>query len=82
MCAVARQLRVISVSVEDFTALMRGELRVRNFPADGQIIAATPAENGKRVGCLVLSAQYASVPAGQQLPLVTAVIEHRAEPLT
>lgn len=79
MCAMARQLRVLSLSVADFAALLRGEMRMRNFPADGKVIAATPVDGGKRVGLMVFSAKYSSVPERDPLPLVIAVLEQLAE---
>lgn len=79
MCAQTRQVKVISLSMQDFTAVLRGEARVRNFPSDGQVLAACPDIEARRVGVCVFSAQFRSVPAGVRLPVLTAVIESLVE---
>lgn len=79
MCAQPRQLRVMALRVSDFAAVIRGEVRIRNFPSDAQIIAACPAEDARRVGLMVYPAGYTSVPRGTLVPVVAAVLEQAPE---
>ncbi len=68
-----RRVRVLTVSREHWNLFLRGQARILNLPADGDIVAAVPL--GDQIGFRVHSARYDQVPEGQQLPVSVAVVE-------
>lgn len=79
MCTRARQLKVFMVHVDQLRAVLTGTRRVRNLPGDADIVSVqTDLFDGKRLGVLVHSAQFQSVPLGVPYPLVNAVLEMSA----
>lgn len=67
------QLRLFVLDRGQVDLLLRGQARLRNLPADGQIVAAAPL--GRQVGFTVYSAGYAHSDPREPLPTVTAVLE-------
>lgn len=67
--------RVFEVPVRLMAALLRGEARVRNLPADARIEATCAVRNGQGLGVRVSSQQFAPVPFGTPLPVVVANVE-------
>lgn len=67
------QLRLFVLDRAQVDLLFRGRARLRNLPADGQIVAAAPL--GQQVGFTVYSAGYAHADPRKPLPTVTAVLE-------
>lgn len=78
MCRCAR---VYLLGTAALQALLRGEARLRNWPADAQVVAVSPHPDGKRIGLRVSSARFAPVPVGEPLPLVVACLEYVAQPV-
>lgn len=76
MCARTRQLQLYVLDVEQLRALLAGETRLRSLPGDASIVSVqTDPRDGRRLGILVHSAGFASVPHGMQLPIGVAVLE-------
>jgi hypothetical protein len=76
-----RQIKVYMLPYKRFGAVCRGEARVLNWPADGQILQHHEVEQlGCRTGVAVLvtSASFAEVPMGAPPPVVNAVFEREA----
>ena len=67
------QLKLFVLDRAQVDLLLRGRARLRNLPADGQIVAAAPL--GREVGFTVYSASYAHANPREPLPTVTAVLE-------
>jgi len=67
------QLRLFVLDHAQVNLLLRGRARLRNLPADGQLVAAAPL--GREVGFTVYSASYPHADPRDALPTVTAVLE-------
>lgn len=65
--------KVYLITREQLARVMRGETRVRNLPADAEIVALHA--EGEDLGLRVHSAQFAAVPKGARLPVVVAVTD-------
>jgi hypothetical protein len=70
---VSHQLKLFVLERAQVDLLLRGQARLRNLPADGQIVAAAPL--GRGVGFTVFSASYPHTDPREPLPAVTAVLE-------
>jgi hypothetical protein len=70
---MSHQLRLFVLGREQMDLLLRGQARLRNLPADGQVVTAAPL--GREVGFTVYSASYAPADPRAPLPVVTAVLE-------
>lgn len=69
--------KVMFISREHLTLVLRGEARIRNLPPDAEISAFLPHSLNLRAG-LALRIQSATFPvlcAGTPLPTMTAVLE-------
>ena len=70
---MTHQVKVFVLDKSQFNLLLRGQARVRNLPADGDIVSASHL--GTRLGFLVYSPSYPHADPRQPLPTVTAVLE-------
>lgn len=71
-----RRAKVYLVPKACLLEVLRGEKKVRNFPADAELVAADCGVSG--LGIRVHSQSFDEVAPGEQLPVVTAVLERRA----
>jgi hypothetical protein len=70
---MSHQLKLFVLDRAQIDLLLRGQARLRNLPADGQIVGASPL--GREVGFTVYSASYPHTDPREPLPTVTAVLE-------
>ena len=70
---MSHQVKVFVLDKSQFNLLLRGQARVRNLPADGNIVSASHV--GPQLGFLVYSPSYPHADPRQPLPTVTAVLE-------
>ena len=70
---MSHQLKVFILDKRQFNLLLRGQARVRNLPADGDIVSAS--HYGGQLGFLVYSPSYPHADPRVPLPTVTAVLE-------
>ncbi len=70
---MSAQVKVFVLDRQHFTAVLRGEARIRNLPADAQVVAGTHL--GSRFGFRVFSQSYQRVPFGEQAPIIQAIVE-------
>jgi len=70
---MSHQVKVFVLDKRQFNLLLRGQARVRNLPADGDIVSASHV--GSQLGFLVYSANYPHADPRAPLPTVTAVLE-------
>lgn len=70
---MSQRVRILTMPVEHFGLLLRGEARVVNLPADGQIVAAS--HMGSILGFRVHSDSYPPADGRAQIPISVAVIE-------
>jgi len=73
---MSAQVKVFVLDREHFTAVLRGEARIRNLPSDAQVVAG--AHLGAKFGFRVFSQSYQRVPFGEPPPTVQAVVERIA----
>lgn len=74
------QARVIEIPLEHLQAVLRGEARMLNFPADGQLVGFVGDAACVRLLMRVHSGSYDQVPIGRQLDIYPAVIARRERP--
>lgn len=74
---MSHQVKVFVLDKSQFNLLLRGKARVRNLPADGDIVSASHV--GPMLGFLVYSASYPHADMKLPLPTVTAVLERMDE---
>lgn len=68
------QARVIEIPLEHLQAVLRGEARMLNFPADGQLVGFVGDAACCRLLMRVHSGGFDPVPFGRQLEIFPAVI--------
>jgi len=72
-CAMS-QARIIEIPLEHLGAVLRGEARMLNFPADAQLVGFVGDGACTRLLMRVHSASFEQVPFGRQLDIFPAVI--------
>jgi hypothetical protein len=82
MAAAARlrvmsQARIIEIPLANLQAVLRGEARMLNFPADGELVGFVGDGAQVRLLMRVHSKSYDPVPAGAQLGIYPAVVTAR-----
>jgi hypothetical protein len=70
---LSHQVKIFLLEKEHFNLLLRGQLRVRNLPQDGDVVGVTHL--GARLGFTVFSPGYAHADPLRPLPTVQAVVE-------
>jgi hypothetical protein len=70
---MSHQVKVFVLDKRQFNLLLRGEARVRNLPADGDVVCASHV--GSQLGFMVFSPSYPHADPRVPLPTVTAVLE-------
>jgi hypothetical protein len=70
---MSHQLKLFVLDRAQVDLLLHGRARLRNLPADGQIVAAAP--QGRGLGFTVYSASYPHADPRDPLPVVTALLE-------
>lgn len=71
-----KQARVYLIPPECILAVLKGEKRVCNLPADAELVAAQLTQHG--IGVRVHSKTFPVISCGSPLPLVTAALERCA----
>lgn len=72
---MSRKLKVVFVPMGRLAAILFGTTKIRNIPADAEVIGFHPVdtnEYGRGMGLLVTSNSFVFVPHGQQLPVTVA----------
>lgn len=76
--------KVYRIAPAQILALVTGRARIRNLPADAQMVGFSPCHDkqGQCLGLRVHSASFTHVAHGEQLPVVVAVIESIPEAIS